>query len=197
MKLESLGRQVLKNKKLSILLCILLLALPFASQTCSAQATPRLQNKALLFLTDVMGVDMSNYRISLYDNSSSQGHDRLFYTLDPAKESIFAVGGNVGFNFYNDSLGSCSFNPGTINQPYLHPRTDRFNDTLAIMQRYYAWTNDTQVQQMIDLMKKVGSEKNLLEVSGNLSLRISINPSLAHYRFSNYLNGVEYTGVYC
>jgi hypothetical protein len=139
---------------------------------------------------------MSNYRISLYDNSSSQGHDYLFYTLDPAKEiSIFAVGGNVGFNFYNDSLGSCSFDPGTINQPYLHPRTDRFNDTLAIMQRYYALTNDTQVQQMIDLMKKVGSEKNSLEVSGNLSLRISISPQLAEYRFSNYLNGVEYTGV--
>jgi hypothetical protein len=196
MKLKSLGRQVLKNKKLSILLCVLLLALPFANQTCSAQGTPRLQNKALLFLTDVIGVDMSNYRISLYDNSSSQGHDYLFYTLDPAKEmSIFAVGGNVGFNFYNDSLGSCSFDPGTINQPYLHPRTDRFNDTLAIMQRYYAWTNDTQVQQMIDLVKKVGSEKNLLEVSGNLSLRISISPLLAEYRFSNYLNGVEYTGV--
>jgi hypothetical protein len=191
----SLVRQVLKNKKLSVLLCALLLILPFASQTCSAQATPRLQNKALLFLTEVIGVDMSNYKISLYDNSSGQGHDHLFYKLDPAKETFFVVGGNVGFNFYNDSVGSCSFNPGTINQPYLHPRTDRFNDTLAIMQRYYAWTNDTQVQQMIDLMKKVGSEKNLLEVSGNLSLRISINPSLAEYRFSNYLNRVEYTGV--
>lgn len=196
MKFKSLGRHILKNKKLSILLCVLLLALPFVSQTCSAQATPTLQNTAFLFLTDVIGVDTSNYRISLYDNSSSQGHDHLFYTLDAAKEMpLFAVGGNVGFNFYNDSLGSCSFNPGTINQPYLHPRTDRFNDTLAIMQRYYTWTNDTQVQQMIDLMKKVGSEKNLLEVSGNLSLQISIYPSLAHYRFSNYLNGVEYTGV--
>ena len=136
MKLNSFGRHALKNKKLSILLCVFLLALPFASQTCSAQATPRLQNKALLFLTDVMGVDMSNYKISLYDNRSGPGSDYLFYTLSPAKEtSIFAVGGNVGFNFYNDSLGSCSFDPGTINQPYLHPRTDRFNDTLAIMQR--------------------------------------------------------------
>ncbi len=195
MKRKSFGRQILGNKKLSILLCVLLLALPFVGQTCSAQATPRLQNKALLFLTDVIGVDMSNYRISLYDNRSSQGNDYLFYTLEPTKGSIFAAGGDVGFNFYNDSLGSCTFNPGTINQPYLHPRSDRFNDTLAIMQRYYAWTNDTQVQQMIDLMKKVGSEKNLFEVSGNLSLRISINPLLAHYRFSNYLNGVEYTGV--
>src|SRR5665647_1097032 len=44
-------------------------------------------------------------------------------------------------------------------------------------------------------MKQVGSEKNLLEVSGNLSLHISISPSLVQYRFSNYLNGVEYTGV--
>ncbi len=196
MKLESLGRQILKNRKLSVLLCVLLIALPFATQTCSASATPRLQNKAFLFLSDVIGVDMSNYKISLFDNSSGQGNDRLFYTLEPASGlGIFGVQGNVGFNFYNDSLGSCSFDPGGINQPYFHPRTDRFNDTLAIMQRYYAWTNDTQVQQMIDLMKKVGSEKNLLKVSGNLSLRISISPLLAEYRFSNYLNGVEYAGV--
>ena len=194
MKLKSLGLQVLKNKKIPILLCFILLALPFSNQTCSGQTTPRLQNEALLFLTDVIGVDMSNYKVTLFDNSSSQGHNYLFYTLKP-EMSMFDVNGNVGFNFYNDSLGSCSFSPGTIDQPYLHPRTDRFNDTLAIMQRYYEWSNDTQVQQMIDLMQKVGSERNLLEVSGNLSLRISISPSLAHYRFSNYLNGVEYTGV--
>jgi hypothetical protein len=196
MQFKSYGLQVLKNKKLSILLCALLLALPFVNQTCNAQSTPLLQNKAFLFLSDVIGVDMSSYKTSLFDNDSSQGHDHLFYTLAPSQQmSIFAVGGNVGFEFYNDTLGSCIFDPGTVNQPYLHPRTDRFNDTLSIMQRYYTWTNDTQVKQMVELMKKVGSEKNVLEVLGDLSLRISISPNLANYQFSNYINGVEYSGV--
>jgi hypothetical protein len=185
-----------ENKQWIIILCAFLLAMAFASQTCNAQTTTRLQNKAFLFLSDVIGVDMSSYKTSLFDNYSSQGHDHLFYTLAPAQQlSIFAVGGNVGFEFYNDSLGSCIFDPGTVNQPYLHPRTDRFNDTLCIMQRYYEWTNDAQVKQMVDLMKKVGSEKSVLEVSGDLSLKISFSSHLAEYRFSNYLNGVEYTGV--
>ena len=48
---------------------------------------------------------------------------------------------------------------------------------------------------MIDLLKKAGSEKNSFLVSGNLSLGISISQSVARYRFSNYLNGVEYSGV--
>jgi hypothetical protein len=188
--------KVSKLRQISVLLCIFLLTLPFVWQTCNAQTVPPLQNKAVLFLTDVIGVDMSNYKMSLYDNSSSQGNDHLFYTLEPAKGvSVFAVGGNVGFNFYNSSIGSCSFDPGTVDQPYLHARTDRFNDTLAIMERYYAWTNDTQVLNMINLMEKVGSEKNVLEVDNNLSFRISINSLLAHYQFSSYINGVEYPKV--
>jgi hypothetical protein len=193
MRLKSLGLQVLRKKELTIL-CILLLVLPLASQPPSAQATPRLQDKAFRFLTDVIGVDMSNYKIS-YANGLIPETDSLIYKLDPAKLSNFAVAGNVVFRFHDDSLISCSFSPGTINQPYLHPQSDRFNQTLAIMQQYYAWTNDTQVQQMIDLMKKVGSEKDSFEISGNLSFGISITQSGANYQFSNYLNGVDYSGV--
>jgi hypothetical protein len=138
---------------------------------------------------------MSNYRAS-FANGFMQTDNTLVYTLDPAKETSFsAKSGYVTFSFYNDSVSSCGFEPGTISQPYLHPHSGSFNQTLAIMQGYYAWTNDTQVQQMIDLMEKAGSEEDSFVVSGNLSLRISITQSVARYQFSNYLNGVEYSGV--
>ena len=49
---------------------------------------------------------------------------------------------------------------------------------------------------MEDLMAKVGSEKNVLEVWGNESLRITVlSDGFGEYKFSNYLSGVEYTGV--
>ena len=46
------------------------------------------------------------------------------------------------------------------------------------------------------MLKKVGAEKDVFEMGGNLSLRISVHPNeLATYQFSNYLNGVEYSYV--
>jgi hypothetical protein len=49
---------------------------------------------------------------------------------------------------------------------------------------------------MEDLMTNVGSEKNVLEVCGNESLEITVlSDGFGEYTFSNYLNGVEYTGV--
>jgi hypothetical protein len=193
MKPKSLG--ALKKKELTILLSILLLVLAFVSQPSITQATPRLQDKAFRFLSDVMGVDMSNYKPS-FANGPLQSDSRLSYTLDPSKEMSFsAKSGYFGILFYNDSVGSCVFEPGSISQPYLYPHSGSFNQTLAIMQGYYAWANDTQVQQMIDLMKKAGSEEDSFVVSGNLSLRVSTSQTIAHYRFSNYLNGVEYSGV--
>jgi hypothetical protein len=195
MKFKSLGLQALKTKELTVLLCILLLVLPLAILPSITQATPRLQDKAFRFLTDVIGVDMSSYKIS-YANGNIPPDNTLSYTLEPAKEIVFSGrSGYVSFSFYNDSLTSCSFIPGTISQPYLHPNSDRFNQTLVIMQAYSSWINDSLGQQMIDLLKKAGSEKDLFVVSGNLSLRISIWQSLVQYRFSSYLNGVEYSGV--
>ena len=194
MKLKSLGLQVLKKKELTIL-CILLLVLPLASQPPSVQATPRLQDKAFRFLSDVMGVDMSNYTPSfVYGLMRTDSH--LCFSLEPAKEMSFsAKSGYFAILFDDDSVDDCTFEPGSISQPYLHPHSGSFNQTLAIMQGYYAWTNDTQVQQMIDLLMKAGSQKDSFLASGNLSLRISTSQSIARYRFSNYLNGVEYSGV--
>ncbi len=160
-------------------------------------ATANLGDKALSFLDDVIQLDMSKYKIVLYENESNGNH--LFYKLYPVEPTaLFPSSSNVLaiFNFYNGTLGSCNLTPGVEGLVYKQPFSDRFNVTLGIVQRFELWSNDSWVKGMENLMVKVGSEKNSFQVSGNESLRITVlSDGLGEYKFSNYLEGVEYTGV--
>lgn len=125
------------------------------------------------FLRDVIQLDMSKYTFTLSDNFTESQF--LFYSIELANVGLFDFGlkGNVGFKFYNGTLGSCMITPpGGGSLIFLHPKLDQFNSTLGIVQRYQAWTKDSQVQEMANLLQNVGSEKNVTKISGNLKLQI-------------------------
>jgi hypothetical protein len=162
----------------------------------ASTASPDLGDKALSFLSDVVQLDLSKYRVTLYENSSNGDH--LFYKLYSKNSVLPFIGLETLaiFDFYNGSLGSCTLSPGTVDLIYAHPAQDRFNTTLGMAQRFAAWANDSWVLGMADMMEKVGADQTAFEVSGNQSLRISLlSDGFGEYSFSNYLNGVEYTGI--
>lgn len=171
------------------------MSLTYVSQNCFAQ-TIALEDKATAFLTNVIQLDLSHYDFTINPQYTRTEDGHLFYNLDSKTEFLGSSHGVALFNFYNGTLGSCGISPGIDGIAYTTPFSDRYNTTLGILERYQAWTNDPQVQEMVNLLKKVGQETPGLQVDGNLSLRISISQSgFGSYRFSNYLNGVEYTYV--
>jgi hypothetical protein len=183
--------------KLWVLVLIVLISVPILMHAPKAQASDTnasLGDKALSFLDHVIQIDMSKYKAVLYENESNGNH--LFYKLYPNTQSLFLSDTNAIFSFYNGSLGSCSLSPGIEGLMYKQPFTDRFNVTLGIVQRFESWANDPWVKGMENLMVKVGSEKNTFQISGNESLRITVlSDGLGTYKFSNFLDGVEYTGI--
>jgi hypothetical protein len=183
------------SKKLLVFLFALVLSMPLAVQTCHAQQAA-IEDKATSFLTDVIQLDLSHYKFTLNPQYTRTNDGHLFYNLDTTGNIFGSSQGNVVFSFYNGTLGSCNISPGLAGMVYLAPFSGRFNATLGILKRYETWANDSQIIRMVELLKKVGSEKIGLQVDGNLSLRISLYQSgLGIYQFSNYLNGVEYTYV--
>jgi hypothetical protein len=48
---------------------------------------------------------------------------------------------------------------------------------------------------MAALLRQVGCELNVFQVSGNISLKTQGHSNSAEYCFSNYFNGVEYSGI--
>ncbi len=183
-----------------VLMFVVLVSVSLIAQTPKVQASTiasNLGDKALSFLSNVIQLDLSKYKVTLYENESNGNH--LFYKLYPNDASaLFSSSSETLaiFNFYNGTLGSFDLSPGTEGLKFKQAFTDRFNVTLGIVQRFETWANDSWVKGMEDLMSKVGSEKNVLEVCGNESLRITVlSDGFGEYTFSNYLNDVEYTGV--
>jgi hypothetical protein len=149
----------------SIFILILLISVPFAfaqmPKTQAAAPNLGLQEKALSLLGDVIQLDLAKYTVTLDEQYSESEH--LSYKLDLANPGWLyysAYHTTANFQFYNGVLGSCSLNPGYDDWVYLHPEQDRFTATLGIVERYQTWTNDSQVQEMANLLRNVGSEKN-------------------------------------
>lgn len=188
--------KLLKPIKLSVFTLILLISLPLVAQMPKTQAAtpnPGLQDKAMSFLSEVIQLDMAKYTVTL--NSKYSGAEHLFFDLNLADRGIFDLNsGNAIFTFYDGVLGSCSLSSGYGGLLYLHPELDPFNATLGMVQRYQAWTTDSQVQEMANLLQRVGSERNATEVSGNLTLRLLVY-RYTQYEFYNTFNGADYTGL--
>ena len=184
------------SKLLPIVLLLFLLLMPLLIQTCTAQPTQAQQDKALSFLRDVIQLDVDHYKFTLTYNSTNTRLNTLYlaYKVEP-KTFAFWESYTMNFQFQNDTLIGFDVQPSGNSLVYTRTRPDRFSEVLGILERYQTWSNDSQVGGFVSLMHQVGSERSLLQASGNLSLRIQMYSDHAEYDFSNYINGVEYTNI--
>ena len=182
------------GKILTSVLVVFLLVSPLLAQTCNAQSTKPEQEKAISFLKEVIQLDVDHYKLTLTDDSMNIDTLRLTYKIEP--KAFLSLEKSQTLNFhYNGSLISFDVKPGSDCLVFVQPRPDRFNAALDILERYQIWLNDPQVGEMATLLQQVGSEHSTFQVSGNLSLRIQLYSNTGEYRFSNYINGVEYSGI--
>jgi hypothetical protein len=180
------------------LFAILLLTLLFAMlalQTCSAQPTPPAEDKTLSFIRDVIQIDVNQYKITPTGDQSGVEKASLTVTLEPKTPSVSRGNYTIYIEFNSGFFTYFSITPDAGPLIYKQPRQDRFNETLGIIERYQTWLNDPQVGEMALLLRQVGSEKNVFQASGNLSLNIRLYADVGEYRFSNYISGVEYSGL--
>lgn len=149
---------MLRSKKFAFIIVILLLVLVIAQVPRSEASTSTSEEKALSFLTDVIGLDMSKYTTSVTRHTEpSAGEEYITYRL----ESFLTSQVDANFVFYEGKLGSCNLSP-SFGQHLLYsqPDPDQFNTTLHMVERYQRWLNDSQVQEMVNLLGKVGSVRN-------------------------------------
>lgn len=184
------------TKALVFVFVFLLLSLVVAGASGSevAASASDSEGKALSFLGDVMGLDMSKYTATVARSSEpSAGAEYITYHLDGSFDS--QVG--VSFRFFEGKLGYCNLSPdwgsGLL---FAQPDLDTYNRTLAMLDGYGRWLNDSQVGEMANMLRNVGSQRNATEFSGNLTLKIVVyTPSHIVYKFSNTFNDVDYTGL--
>ena len=81
-------------------------------------------------------------------------------------ESFLTSYVNANFFFNQGKLGSCNLSPSFGQILYSKPNSDPFNTTLEMVERYQSWLNDSQVQEMVSMLRQVDSVRNATEFSG-------------------------------
>ena len=170
-------KRISRFHRLIFVFIFLTLVLIVAEVPKSEAVSSSSKDKALSFLRDVIGLDMSKYTATMTKSSSpSAGEEYITYRLDKFLTSQV----DASFIFFNGNLGDCNLNPNYGQLLYSKPGIDPFNRTLQLVENYQWWLNDTQVGEMANLLNRAGSIHNATEFSGNLTMKIIVYTPLHH-----------------
>lgn len=153
---------------------------------------------ALSFMKNVIQLDTSKYAITLsYDTEGANigvSTDYLGYGL-VQKTSPFDRTVNAIFAITNNTVTSFSIQPTGGQLFFTTSTTNSFDSAKRIMQNDQTWTHDSDVNKMVSLLNKAGSEKNAIELLDNIELKVSTTPEQTQFSWSYTYNGADYSSV--
>jgi hypothetical protein len=155
-------------------------------------------NEALHFLKDVANVDVSRYEAKLVVNTSENWPElgglleiTGKYVLESEDSTI-----NVLFTFIDNTLRYCAITDveGEIYQLEELP-ADIKGQADVFLQRYQAYTADSTIEAMRNILDTVDVTENGVKVIGNLKLEVTVDPSLTSLSWKDTFNGADYTSL--
>jgi len=154
---------------------------------------------SLSFLKNVIQLDLSKYIVTLaYDamrSSDGFSADYLGYGLIHWTEEGGETTANASFTISNNTVTSFSLLPTGGSLIFTSSISNSFDSAEKIMQNYQAWTKDSDVNKMINLLNTAGSEKNFTEQLDNIELTILTTSEQTSYDWSYIYNGANYSSL--
>jgi hypothetical protein len=174
---------------------VLVLTLSFAQLPNAYSTEPTAPEKAIAFLTDVAGLDMAKYVVTLvYDiveYPSSLGglaEESVKYALESNESKI-----DANYIFRNDTLSYCHLTVLKGSLLYAQPPSENVLDTAKnIFQRYQNYSGTTDRQTMLNMLNTV-TEMNTVKTAGNVKLEASGNSESASFKWFYTSNGIDFT----
>jgi hypothetical protein len=172
-----------------------------------ATETPANVEEVLVFLRDVVELDMAKYNAILVTNATNYwpelggvaqttGQYRLDSTgfVDSTGECGTSIL-TVTFSFWDNKLISCDIYEESQGPPLYskQPATDLKDAASNFLQRYQTYTGDTQLSQMRSLLDTVDVTSNTTKTADNLSLEVKVKYDRTTLSCSNTLNGAGYS----
>ena len=192
----------------ALLLSLLIIAvLPFAQVPKAYSAELTGQEKALSFLRDVVGLDMTKYRVTLLGNGTEYpselgglSEESLNYELTYANESkLGAI-----FLIQNGTLSYCALYVYTGSPLYAQPLSANVLDIAkTFLQKYQAYSNAPYIQPMREMLNAVNELKDSTATTDNITFSVSTTESAdptsssviltTHFRWMDSPNGIYNT----
>ncbi len=163
-------------KKLNVALVLVMfsvLLLLQVSTACSAEFSA--PEKALTFLTDIIGLDMTKYDATLTNNHVEYPSDLNGLAKEYVDYTIGSIESNldVAIRFRNGSLVYCKIYAYNNSLRFVNPSTSVLDATKDILQKYQTYAGGSYIQTMRDMLDTVTDVKNMTKSVGNIKLKIS------------------------
>ena len=170
---------------------MILLTLLIQMSNVSAESSN--QEKAIGFLRDVAGLDMAKYNLT-----NSMEFPGIKYTFTGNDSTI-----DMLCDYRNDVLVACALFPMSGSPILSEPVTDSLAAAKNLVDRYYAYSKVSYVQQMQDTLNMItalkvdsSSDSQTLTESasasvGNLTLTVWTSNILVEFEWMNTVNGIK------
>jgi hypothetical protein len=175
------------------LLVVMFLFLVVVAPSTLQQSELSAEEKALIVMTDVIGLDLTKYNVEHYNNNS-RFYDGLFrenvdYTLEANGSKI-----QVLLTFHNCTLIQWSINTFEGSPIYAKPLAAKPLDVAKeTLRRYQEYANVPIVQEARDVLDFVTDLKTTNVTLGDLKMRIYEVNSFPHIDWVRAVNGLDFT----
>lgn len=185
------------------LILVAVLTLPFVQVPTAYSAELTAPEKALLFLRDVININMTKYTATLDSHSVDYpaefggiAQEDITYILESNENKLVAA-----FTFRNKTLAWCALDLLEGSLPYAQPFTSVLDKAKDILQRYQAYTGDPDFEETRDftrmrkILDTVDVIKNTTTTLGNVKLKITSGTDYAVFEWVYTSNGLDFPGI--
>jgi hypothetical protein len=194
---------LLKKKSLAVTILSALLIAFFAQLNVARAAVGSEVDteEVLLFLRDVVQLDMTKYETSLTEVGTEYPPWLDGVAQTNGQYSLDATGLNiptllmVTFTFFDKQLIALSLYEESQGPTLFtaKPPADLRDAALGFLQRYQTHTGDPQLSQMRSILETVEPSSNITKTVDDLSLEVNVKNNRTVFTWSNTANGAAYS----
>jgi hypothetical protein len=186
-------KQMCLSLTLIVALAVLFAYLPLLRSAENSEA-----DEVLLFLEDVIGIDVAKYNVTLLGTS---------VTYPDWRDGLEQVAGkiclesktsrlDVLFKFRNSMLSWCLVRTVEGTPHYLDVHSGNICDLASgFLEKYQIYVGDSELEAMRNILNGIEGTDNATKTVGNLKLTVSITSFSSYFEWRYTVDGIDCCGV--
>lgn len=151
---------------------------------------PALSQKALMFMSNVAGLDMAKYAVqtgamNLSAISGVPGEEMIKYTLTATGNQL-----DVDFIFRNNTLVWCTLYPIQGSPLYTQSETDAFSAANTILANYQNFSQTSYIPTIKSMLNSATQLQNTTDTAANIVQQIFTNGGTASMQWAYTVNDI-------
>jgi len=191
--------EISQKKIYTCLLLVTFFTIPLAQATTNSSIESTAPNDALVFLEEVLQLDVSRYDVTLRSNSfdvygppqtpSVIVQENVYYTLELEGSTVDAI-----FAFKNGTFAWCNIYVKAGSPIYVESQPDTDIDKAkGVIERFQNFTEVPDFQLMKDLLSTFDKVENSVKTIGSMNLEINKDSADIRFKWSNIYSGINTT----